>query len=71
MRSITEFNEAFEKLHQELSAMSGKEFFAMFDLNLNDLPPEPQCNINISIAFILKTTQGLSPAYSSIDLQCA
>lgn len=67
MRSIAEFDEAFEKLNQELSAMNGEEFFAMFGLNLNDLPPEPQC----SIEFVLKTAQGISPTYGNINLQCA
>jgi len=67
MRSIAEFNEALERLNQELDTMSGEEFFAMFGLNLNDLPSEPQ----YSLEFILKTTQDLSPTYTNIDLKCA
>lgn len=67
MRSIAEFNEAFEKLNQRLDAMNGEEFFAMFGLNLNDLPSAPQ----YSSEFVLKAAQGLSPTYSNIDLKCA
>lgn len=70
MRNIAEFNEALEKLNQELDAMSGEEFFAMFGLNLNDLPPdisEPQ----YSLEFILKSAQDSSPIYRSVDLKCA
>lgn len=66
MRSIAEFNEAFEKLNQELNAMSGEEFFAMFGLNLDDFP-----SAQYSLEFILKKNQGLSPTYSNIDLKCA
>ena len=38
MRTIQEFDEAFEKLDQELEAMDGKEFFAARGIDIDSLP---------------------------------
>lgn len=67
MRSIAEFNEAFEKLNQELDAMSGEEFFATFGLKLDDLPSASQ----YSLEFPLNPVLVLPTTYSNIDLKCA
>lgn len=67
MRSMKEFDQAFEKLNQELNNMTGEVFFAMFGLSLDDLPSECQASKEVSIG----SNCFASEMYPNVDLKCA
>ncbi len=67
MSNAQAFDEYYREVEAQLSKMSAEEFFALFDISLDELPPKTQ----YSAEYPLPTSLGVTYGDNQLYLDCA